>query len=607
MADHSELIAEMAIVEKMSTQERLKHAKKRRLQQLKKWSNREKEVNAKRKKTEQNMNKKIKKHDYKVHFVPSVMLLEAAARNDIDEVQRLLMLGVSPDSTNEDGLTALHQCCIDDSEEMMKLLLDFGANVNAKDSEQWTPLHAAATCGHLHLVKYLISKDADLLAVNADGNMPYDICEDEATLDYIESEMAKRGITQEMIDETRAQPERYMLSDLKNLVENGDDLEYRDHQGATPLHIAAANGYVAVVEFLLDHHVSTDINDNDFWQPIHAAACWGHPDVIELLVQAGADLNAKTKNGETPFDICEDPDLKDRLMQLKNEQEIKRASQPQKLRRSQSQNTRSQSVRRTSIRDKSLMSRREAQEEARIRQEKQEQNRNEEDEEGRVQNDDSHYNKNSILGIDDIDVVLPPINTKDTFQRIKCKGINDDNEACDDAAYVTKVFDEALAGEKESLTQDIVQSQELINSHEDAKEYFINPEDNVNINPSITSSSPPPSYVDVSQTSVPGFNQGESVKVEIHVTVNTSPTYSPSACTLADLKKHRSDMRTRSSLSLSSSQQDINGKVSNSGHHFSATYRYEPPPSPTISLRRYCSDPSEIVGEPQKQGCCTIM
>ena len=74
----------------------------------------------------------------------------------------------------------------------MKLLLEFGANVNAVDSEKWTPLHAAATCGHLHLVKYLISqyvryfilffpywtlflfamnRGAYMLAVNADGNM----------------------------------------------------------------------------------------------------------------------------------------------------------------------------------------------------------------------------------------------------------------------------------------------------------------------------------------------------------------------------------------------------------------------------------------------------
>ena len=36
-------------------------------------------------------------------------------------------------------------------------------------------------------------RGAELLAVNADGNMPYDICEDEVCLDFIETEMAKRG------------------------------------------------------------------------------------------------------------------------------------------------------------------------------------------------------------------------------------------------------------------------------------------------------------------------------------------------------------------------------------------------------------------------------
>uniref|UniRef100_A0A8D8T1T5 Protein phosphatase 1 regulatory inhibitor subunit 16B n=1 Tax=Cacopsylla melanoneura TaxID=428564 RepID=A0A8D8T1T5_9HEMI len=146
--------------------------------------------------------------------------------------------GVSPDSTNEDGLTALHQCCIDNNEEMMILLIEFKANVNAEDSEKWTPLHAAATCGHLPLVKYLIQHGANLLAVNADGNMPYDICEQEAALDHIEAEMAARGVTQALIDETRAAPETKMLEDLVAEAEKGRELETRDpNTGATPVSI----------------------------------------------------------------------------------------------------------------------------------------------------------------------------------------------------------------------------------------------------------------------------------------------------------------------------------------------------------------------------------
>ena len=91
--------------------------------QLKRWAQREREYREQGRKDDEDTTR--------VNFVPAIMLLEAAARNDIEDVRRLLSLGVSPDSTNEDGLTALHQCCIDDSEEMMKVLVEFGANVNA--------------------------------------------------------------------------------------------------------------------------------------------------------------------------------------------------------------------------------------------------------------------------------------------------------------------------------------------------------------------------------------------------------------------------------------------------------------------------------------------
>lgn len=172
-----------------------------------------------------------------ISFENSVVLLEAASRNDMQEVAELLERGITPDAANEDGLTALHQCCIDNNVEMLRLLLSYGANVDAQDSDKWTPLHAAATCGHLDLVRILIEHNANLLAVNTDGNMPYDLCDDENTLDYIEAEMSKRGVTQELIDETRSSTEQKMLKDLMEVARNGGDLEEPDYQGATPVGI----------------------------------------------------------------------------------------------------------------------------------------------------------------------------------------------------------------------------------------------------------------------------------------------------------------------------------------------------------------------------------
>jgi len=76
MAEHLELLAEMPVVSRMSTQERLKHAQKRRAQQVKMWARAEKEAQGRRASS---------RPQKRVLFPPSVTLLEAAARNDLEE------------------------------------------------------------------------------------------------------------------------------------------------------------------------------------------------------------------------------------------------------------------------------------------------------------------------------------------------------------------------------------------------------------------------------------------------------------------------------------------------------------------------------------------
>lgn len=372
MANHLELIQELQQLDKVPSLERLRAAQKRRTQQLKRWAVYEKEMQNKKRKAEKkgrNANNlqqpELKRH---VSFAASVALLEASARNDPDEVRYLLKNNVSPDLCNEDGLTALHQCCIDNYEEMVKILLDRGASVNAQDNELWTPLHAAATCGHAGLVKILIAHGADLLAVNSDGNMPYDLCEDDPTLDIIETAMANRGITQEMINETRASTERRMLGDIQELMRQGEEVNQHDSQGATLLHIAAANGYVQAAELLLEGGARMDLRDSDGWQPLHAAACWGQMHVAELLVSHGASLNAKTFLEETPIDLCEDEEFRAILLDLKHKHDIIMKSQLKHktslCRRTSSAGSRGKVVRRASLSDRHNLCRKEYETEA---------------------------------------------------------------------------------------------------------------------------------------------------------------------------------------------------------------------------------------------------
>jgi hypothetical protein len=92
MADYCDYMAEMQLHEKSNTQERLKLAKKRRQQQLKRWNQREQELCKKGvsggsadAETNGTLTNRPRSRNDNVHFEPSVVFFEAATRNDIEE------------------------------------------------------------------------------------------------------------------------------------------------------------------------------------------------------------------------------------------------------------------------------------------------------------------------------------------------------------------------------------------------------------------------------------------------------------------------------------------------------------------------------------------
>ena len=78
---------------------------------------------------------------------------------------------------------------------------------------------------------------------------------------------------------------------LKALVLLGADKEAKDDDGWTPLHRAASRGQVETVKVLLQSGVDIEAKMGAGWTPLHMAAVNGHMETVKVLVEAGADTN----------------------------------------------------------------------------------------------------------------------------------------------------------------------------------------------------------------------------------------------------------------------------------------------------------------------------
>lgn len=368
-------------------------------------------------------------------------------------------------------------------------------------------------------------------------------------------------------------------------------------------------------------------------------------DIIEYLVHFGADLNAKTKNGETPYDICEDPDLKSRILQLKTEIESKKLVSSSRLRRSHSQNKRTQSIRRTSIREKSQIAKREAIEEARIWHEKIDtDNTKKEDSDLDSETNGNSNNTKAHGPVVDLENINLSMDNGQMYDYRHSPSFNFNGHPHDsNASNRLPMTSVAQADTSDTYTSSVYSQYYDSGYHTDNKQPAM-PAGNATNN----------SYSTLSKPISP-----DAVKVEIHVTVNASNSnvpnhnttasgisYNSSTGTLIDLKKQRIE-KHRNSLNntftdgrkpmdqSTEATVPVNSMalVSNSNKHslpvFSNTANipvvhasnyhnhhskqkhsnssmHDSPPSPSTFKKKYRGNPSELIGENQKKGCCTI-
>ncbi|KAG1458553.1 hypothetical protein G6F56_006373 [Rhizopus delemar] len=96
------------------------------------------------------------------------------------------------------------------------------------------------------------------------------------------------------------------LDKVKELVENGAQVNFKDNAGWTPLHEAALKGQTEIARYFIQ--CGADVNARGFGQdtPLHDASSNAQIDCIKLLLENGADVFALNESKQRPIDVCED-------------------------------------------------------------------------------------------------------------------------------------------------------------------------------------------------------------------------------------------------------------------------------------------------------------
>lgn len=188
---------------------------------------------------------------------PNDPLLSAIVNGDVSEAKRVL--DGNPSLVNRDygGATRpIHFAVLTNrrGSAMVELLIKRGADPNARDDAENTPVMLATSTGH--------------------------------------------------------------IDSLRALLRNGGDPNALSKRGVSALHVAAWKGNARAVRTLVEGGAQVNIWDATArrYTPLHYAARFGKADAASVLIENGADLNAKSRDG-TPLEVAKRHD-EDAIAQL---------------------------------------------------------------------------------------------------------------------------------------------------------------------------------------------------------------------------------------------------------------------------------------------------
>ena len=212
--------------------------------------------------------------------------------------------------------------------EAAELLLQHGADINGRNRDGNTALHLAIFLGYAEIAELLIKNGADITARNGDGATPTDLLGvpwemtkftarqldiqlEEKQVKTGKAEIAKLlNVSNQSEGENTFSVEKIWdaaskgnLSVVKQAIANGMDVNMKDPKsGGTLLASTALMGHTEIVALLLEHGADINARSKDGGTALHAAAFLGRVETVKFLLDKGADTTLRHKMGGTAID-----------------------------------------------------------------------------------------------------------------------------------------------------------------------------------------------------------------------------------------------------------------------------------------------------------------